>query len=125
MTEPRRELICRWPGLDAVLNVSGRQPFRHRHRMHPEVADDSPERHSRTTVTGDPHGNGMHFLVKNIKGAQASVPVVYRGTVPDLFKATRHITVDGRMRNGTFVAVPGSLVTKCPSKYEAAKPAAT
>jgi cytochrome c-type biogenesis protein CcmE len=76
-------------------------------------------------VTGDAHGSGLHFLVKNIKGGQASVPVVYRGTVPDLFKATRHITVDGQMRNGAFVAVPGSLVTKCPSKYEAAKPAAT
>ena len=76
-------------------------------------------------VTGDAHGAGLRFVVKNIKGAHASVPVVYRGTVPDLFKATRHITVDGQMQNGTFVAVPGSLVTKCPSKYEAAKPAAT
>ena len=76
-------------------------------------------------VTGDAHGSGLRFLVKNIKGGQASVPVVYRGTVPDLFKATRHITVEGQMRNGSFVAVPGSLVTKCPSKYEAAKPAQT
>ena len=25
--------------------------------------------------------------------------------------------VDGRLRNGTFVAVPGTLITKCPSKY--------
>jgi len=25
--------------------------------------------------------------------------------------------VDGTLRNGTFVSVPGSLVTKCPSKY--------
>jgi cytochrome c-type biogenesis protein CcmE len=77
-------------------------------------------------VTGDAHAaGGLRFHVKNIKGGQATVPVVYRGTVPDLFKTTRHITVDGSMQNGTFVAVPGSLVTKCPSKYEAAKPAAT
>jgi cytochrome c-type biogenesis protein CcmE len=76
-------------------------------------------------VTGDAHGSGLRFLVKNIKDGSASVPVVYRGTVPDLFKPTRHITVEGQMRNGSFVAVPGSLVTKCPSKYEAAKPAQT
>jgi cytochrome c-type biogenesis protein CcmE len=76
-------------------------------------------------VTGDAHASGLRFQVKNIKGGPASVPVVYTGTVPDLFKVGRHITVDGRMQNGTFVAVPGSLVTKCPSKYEAAKPAQT
>jgi len=82
-------------------------------------------------VVGPVHGagyssSGLRFAVADIGAKQAtSVPVVYRGSVPDLFKATRHITVDGQMRNGSFVAVPGSLVTKCPSKYEAAKPAAT
>jgi cytochrome c-type biogenesis protein CcmE len=47
----------------------------------------------------------------------ASVPVVYKGSVPDLFKTGREVVVDGNLRNGTFVAVPGTLVTKCPSKY--------
>jgi cytochrome c-type biogenesis protein CcmE len=42
--------------------------------------------------------------------------------VPDLFKVGRHITIDGQMRNGSFVAVPDSLVTKCPSKYAPAQP---
>jgi cytochrome c-type biogenesis protein CcmE len=37
--------------------------------------------------------------------------------VPDLFKTGRPVVVDGRLRNGVFVAVPGSLLTKCPSKY--------
>ena len=32
------------------------------------------------------------------------------------------VVVDGRLRNGMFVATPGSMVTKCPSKYSAAKP---
>jgi hypothetical protein len=25
--------------------------------------------------------------------------------------------VEGRLRNGVFVAEPGSMITKCPSKY--------
>jgi cytochrome c-type biogenesis protein CcmE len=75
-------------------------------------------------VTGDAHAGGMRFRLRDIQGTtKRTVPVVYTGTVPDLFKPTRHITVDGSVRHGTFVAVPGTLVTKCPSKYEAAKPA--
>jgi cytochrome c-type biogenesis protein CcmE len=41
----------------------------------------------------------------------------YTGSVPDLFKVGRHIVVDGRLRKGVFVAQPGSMITKCPSKY--------
>jgi hypothetical protein len=29
--------------------------------------------------------------------------------------------MQGELRNGVFVAVPGSLVTRCPSKYVAKK----
>ena len=69
-------------------------------------------------VTGDAHGAGLRFRVKDVSGSsKVTVPVVYHGSVPDLFKVGRHIVVDGRLRNGTFVAVPGSLITKCPSKY--------
>jgi cytochrome c-type biogenesis protein CcmE len=69
-------------------------------------------------VTGDSHQGGMHFLVKDISGkAGATTAVLYTGSVPDLFKPGAHIVVDGQLRNGTFVSVPGSLVTKCPSKY--------
>jgi cytochrome c-type biogenesis protein CcmE len=67
-------------------------------------------------VTGQAHGKGMRFRIRDVNG-KASVPVVYHGSVPDLFRANRDVVVDGRMRNGTFVAVPGTLVTKCPSKY--------
>jgi cytochrome c-type biogenesis protein CcmE len=51
-----------------------------------------------------------------VQGA-ATVPVVYRGTVPDLFRTGRDVVVTGRLRNGTFVAQRDTLVTKCPSKY--------
>jgi cytochrome c-type biogenesis protein CcmE len=45
------------------------------------------------------------------------VPVVYRGSVPDLFRSGRDISLRGELKNGTFVGEPGTLVTKCPSKY--------
>jgi cytochrome c-type biogenesis protein CcmE len=67
-------------------------------------------------VTGDAHGAGLRFRVRDI-GGTATVAVLYKGTVPDLFKAGRHVVVNGKLRRGTFVADPGSLVTKCPSKY--------
>jgi cytochrome c-type biogenesis protein CcmE len=65
---------------------------------------------------GDAHAGGKHFRLRDVKGT-AEVPVVYKGTVPDLFRTGRDVVVDGRLRNGVFVAVPNTLVTKCPSKY--------
>ena len=69
-------------------------------------------------VTGDAHAGGLRFRLRDI-GAESrmSVPVRYRGSVPDLFKVGRHVVVDGHLRKGTFVAEPGSMITKCPSKY--------
>jgi cytochrome c-type biogenesis protein CcmE len=66
--------------------------------------------------SGDAHAGGLHFLIRD-RNAMTSVPVVYKGSVPDLFKTGREVVVDGKLQRGTFVAVPDSLVTKCPSKY--------
>jgi len=66
---------------------------------------------------GDAHAAGLEFRLRDVKGATA-VPVVYKGTVPDLFRTGRDVVVDGHLRNGVFVAVPNTLVTKCPSKYQ-------
>ena len=74
--------------------------------------------------TGDSHAGGLRFTLRDVKGT-ATVPVVYTGSVPDLFRSDRDIVVSGRLVNRVFVAKPGSLVTKCPSKYTAAKPAAS
>jgi cytochrome c-type biogenesis protein CcmE len=69
-------------------------------------------------VRGDAHAGGLRFKLRDIGGsAKVAVPISYTGSVPDLFKAGRHIVVDGRLRSGTFVAEPGSMITKCPSKY--------
>lgn len=68
------------------------------------------------TVHGDAHGAGMRFALRDINGT-ATVRVVYRGSVPDLFNVGTHVYMRGQLRDDTFVASPGSLVTKCPSKY--------
>jgi cytochrome c-type biogenesis protein CcmE len=70
---------------------------------------------------GDAHAGGLHFRLRDVQGT-ATVPVVYTGSVPDLFRTGRDVVVDGRLRSGVFVAVPNTLVTKCPSKYSPKKP---
>lgn len=67
-------------------------------------------------MTGDPHGNGLRFRLRD-KNGTATVPVVYKGLVPDAFKPDADIVVDGRYANGVFTAIPGTMITKCPSKY--------
>ena len=82
-------------------------------------------------VVGSPRGNahttgGLRFRIKDIgRTTAARVPVVYHGSVPDLFKTGSDITVDGTLRNGVFVAKRGSLVTKCPDHYAPAKSSKT
>jgi cytochrome c-type biogenesis protein CcmE len=67
---------------------------------------------------GDAHGSGLRFTLTDPQGeGSARVPVVYHGSVPDLFRTGRDISVTGKLRNGVFVAEHDSLVTKCPSKY--------
>ena len=72
------------------------------------------------TPTGDAHAAGLRFEMRDVKGT-ATVAVLYKGTVPDLFRSGRDVAVDGRVRDGLFVAVPNTLVTKCPSKYSPKK----
>ncbi len=67
-------------------------------------------------VSGDAHAGGLHFRLRDRNGT-ATVPVVYKGSVPDLFRPGRDVVVEGRLQHGVFVATPGTLVTKCPSKY--------
>ena len=58
--------------------------------------------------TGDAHGDGLRFVLKDIEGdAPARVTVLYRGSVPDQFKPGRDLVVEGRLQGGVFVAEPG------------------
>ena len=71
------------------------------------------------TPEGDGHAaNGLRFDLQDVKGG-ASVPVVYRGSVPDQFKTGRELRLEGQLQNGVFVAKKDSMRTKCPSKYTA------
>ena len=87
-----------------------------------------PGTHGRVSVvgtvvgkpTGDGHQQALRFVMRDRDGTK-TVPVVYRGSVPDLFKTGREVVIDGTLVDGTLRAVPGSLVTKCPSKYAPAK----
>jgi cytochrome c-type biogenesis protein CcmE len=71
-------------------------------------------------VTGNAHDTPLHFRLRDRSGT-ASVPVSYKGTVPDLFKVGREVIVTGTLQNGVFVGAKDSLVTKCPSKYQPAQ----
>jgi cytochrome c-type biogenesis protein CcmE len=66
------------------------------------------------------NGDAMRFAVRDRNGTGAQLPVTYSGEVPDPFRGGREIIVKGTMRGGTFVGERDSLVTKCPSKFQAA-----
>jgi cytochrome c-type biogenesis protein CcmE len=66
------------------------------------------------------NGAVMRFAVRDRNGKGRALPVTYSGEVPDPFRGGREIIVDGKMQNGTFVGKRDSLVTKCPSKFQAA-----
>lgn len=68
---------------------------------------------------GDARGEGLRFTLADLDGP-GRVEVLYTGSVPDLFRKDRHVFLEGELRSGVFVAEPGSLVTKCPSKYSPA-----
>src|SRR4051812_16747928 len=67
-------------------------------------------RHTGTTHT---------FRVVDRDGGSASVPVEYVGQVPDPFREGREIVVDVRKQGDVWIGQPGSLITKCPSKFSA------
>jgi cytochrome c-type biogenesis protein CcmE len=69
-------------------------------------------------VTGDAKTDGgLRFSLHNIKGESPLIPIVYRGSVPDLFKVGRDVNMTGHLEGGSFVA--NQMTTKCPSKYTA------
>jgi cytochrome c-type biogenesis protein CcmE len=71
-------------------------------------------------VRGDAHGSGLRFTLRDVDGT-ATVLVVYRGSVPDLFRVGRTLWLRGELRGSVFVGARDSMVTKCPSKYSPKK----
>jgi cytochrome c-type biogenesis protein CcmE len=66
---------------------------------------------------------GLRFTLADNKGNPGCVHVLYYGERPDAFRTGRSVLVDGKLENGTFVAVKDSLSTRCPSKYTASQKA--
>lgn len=64
----------------------------------------------------DHRGDATSFRVQDRKGS-ASVPVSYKGAVPDTFRDGREVIVKVKKEGATFVGEKDSLVTKCPSKF--------
>lgn len=84
------------------------------------------------TVVGKPQTSaaytkaGMRFRLKDVQSENtARVPVVYRGSVPNQFKTGGDVVLQGTLRDGVFVAKPGSMITKCPDHYAPAKSSKT
>ena len=62
---------------------------------------------------------GLHVRFTAAQDGQ-TMPVDYRGTVPDIFKPGIQVVVDGRMgSDGVFRA--RTLEAKCPSKFSSAQ----
>lgn len=77
-----------------------------------------------TVLTGSVQhqGDTLVFRVRDPK-LRESVLVRYTGIVPDPFAPGRGVMVNVHERTpgSTFVGEPNSMLTKCPSKYQAAK----
>jgi cytochrome c-type biogenesis protein CcmE len=59
----------------------------------------------------------LRFRVADRDGGGETLPVAYRGAVPDPFRGGREIILTGKVERGAFVGEPDTLVTKCPSKF--------
>ncbi len=94
--------------MDVAKFVDNGQFYAQRVRLHGTVAKDGFTS-SAATMTA-------HF---SLTAKDKSLPVVYRGPIPDLFEAGKDVVVEGKMDNGEFRA--DVLMTKCASKYEAKK----
>ena len=67
------------------------------------------------------HGAELDFrLVDRGHGASRPVLVKYTGAIPDPFRAGREVIVTVSKSGGAFIGQPGSLITKCPSKFASA-----
>jgi cytochrome c-type biogenesis protein CcmE len=92
------------------------------------LAKTAQDRNHNVQLTGTVVNHSVHnqrngvvdFRLADRVGDGVSVAVVYSGSVPSAFAEGRELIVTGELRHGDFLAQPGSMITKCPSKYSAA-----
>ena len=78
------------------------------------------------SIVKDEKAREIRFAIRAAKAngepvdaSAQSIPVVYAGTVPDIFREGIQVVVEGKMgSDGTFEAE--TLLAKCPSKYQEA-----
>ncbi len=63
-------------------------------------------------------GGGVTFLLEDKDDAGKTLLVVYKGQVPDTFKAGAEVIVEGGFAADEHRFEAGTLMTKCPSKYQ-------
>jgi len=63
-------------------------------------------------------GPGVSFLLLDKDAPGKTLPVRYRGAVPDTFKAGAEVIVEGGLDKASGVFQATTLITKCPSKYQ-------
>lgn len=77
-----------------------------------------------TGLVKDDATQTVRFVITDTAtSATPTMPVVYKGIVPDAFKAGAQVVVEGTYQNGVFQA--GTVLAKCPSKFQAATPGAS
>jgi cytochrome c-type biogenesis protein CcmE len=74
------------------------------------------------SIARDASNQVVRFQISDSK--TTAMPVIYSGVVPDIFQAGAQVVVEGKLEsNGVFQAQ--TLLTKCPSKFQAATPPPT
>ncbi len=73
----------------------------------------------------NPQDLHLQFLLSSFKEGEPvqGVPVRYRGILPDMFAEGRDVIVEGRYSHENILEAK-TIMTSCPSKYEAEKPGA-
>lgn len=87
----------------------------------PQLASQRVRLHGKVATDGFECSSAKLCATFNLTSGQASLPVVYRGTIPDLFAAGRDVVIEGR-RDSAGVFRADVLMTKCASKYEPGSP---
>lgn len=85
-----------------------------------EEPDGSSEVYGNVVAGSVEHsGADLRFEIADRDDPSKSVPVEYSGQVPDPFREGREVIVEGELVDGTLLAEKDSLITKCPSKFQA------
>lgn len=86
----------------------------------PPTASGRPVRLGGEVAPGSVRREGRD-LQFSIADGDATLPVRFRGIVPDIFQEGITVVVEGRLEpDGTFVA--SNLLAKCPSRFESGPP---